>query len=93
VLSISASPVRPPYERKEDGMKYMLMIYDRDDWWETATAEDMARGMEAHGAFAAYLQGRGGAYSGEALQPTKTATTIRPNGGGDMVGGDRWPVR
>ncbi len=68
-------------------MKYMLMIYGPDDWSETSTPEQEAAEMEAHDAFAAYLQGRGAAFSGEALHPSNTATTLRPseNGDGFMV--------
>ena len=64
-------------------MKYMLMIFGQDDWWDTATAEELAASMEAHNAFAAYLQSRGGDISGEALHPSNTATTIRPASDGD----------
>lgn len=68
-------------------MKYMLMIYGQDDWWEKATPEQVAASMEEHVAFGAYLQGRGAAFSGEALHPAKAATTLRPseNGDGFMV--------
>jgi hypothetical protein len=64
-------------------MKYMLMIYDRDDWWDTATPEQVAAEMEAHGAFAAFLNSRGAEPSGEALQPSTTASTVRPSGNGE----------
>ena len=64
-------------------MKYMLMIFGQDDWWDTATAEELAASMEAHNAFAAYLQSRGGEISGEALHPSKSATTLRPASDGD----------
>lgn len=64
-------------------MKYMLMIYDRDDWFDTATPEMVASSLEEHGAFAAFLQGRGAEFSGEALHPSKAATTLRPSGNGD----------
>ncbi len=66
-------------------MKYMLMIYDRDDWFETATPEMVADSLEEHGAFAAYLQGRGAAFSGEALHPSTAATTLRPSGDGFVI--------
>jgi hypothetical protein len=64
-------------------MKYMLMIFGRDDWFDTVTPEQMAASMEAHDAFSAYLQGRGAEFSGEALHASKTATTLRPSDNGD----------
>jgi len=64
-------------------MKYMLMIFGPDDWWETSTPEQEAAEMEAHDAFAAYLQGRGAAFSGEGLQSSKAATTLRPSDNAD----------
>ncbi len=63
-------------------MKYMLLIYDRDDYFE-APPEEVASGLEQHGAFAAYLQGRGAPFSGEALYGSKTATTVRKADNGD----------
>lgn len=66
-------------------MKYMLMIYDRDDWSDTATPEMVASSLEEHGAFAAYLQGRGRTYSGEALHPSTAATTLRSSDDGYIV--------
>lgn len=63
-------------------MKYMLLIYGRDDYFESPP-EEVASGLEQHGAFAAYLQGRGIPFSGEALHGSKTATTVRPSGNGD----------
>ncbi len=66
-------------------MKYMLMIFDREDAWEHATEEEIAATMEAHGAFGAYLQGRGGEYSGEALHPARTASTLHPKPDGEGV--------
>ncbi len=67
-------------------MKYMLMIYDRDDWFDTATPEMVASSLEEHGAFAAFLQGRGADFSGEALHPAKAATTLRSSdGGGGLI--------
>lgn len=64
-------------------MKYMLMIYDRDDWFDDATPEMIASSLEEHGAFAAHLQGRGAPFSGEALHPSTAATTLRPAEGDD----------
>lgn len=66
-------------------MKYMLMIYDRDDWFDTATAEMVAESLEEHGAFSAYLQGRGAPFSGEALHPSTAATTLRPSDDGLVI--------
>jgi hypothetical protein len=61
----------------------MLMIFGQDDWWNIATPEEIAASVEAHNAFSAYLQSRGGEVSGEGLHPSKVATTIRPASSGD----------
>jgi len=61
-------------------MKYMLMIFGGADWADTMTEEQLAAGMEAHGAFAAFLQGRGLPFSGEALVAPASAMTVHRSG-------------
>jgi len=62
-------------------MKYMLLLYDNEDWWTTITPEEMNETMEAHNAFVRYLQEQGiGIVNGEALQASATATTLRRDG-------------
>ena len=66
-------------------MKYMLLLYDRGDWFESATSEEFAAAMDEHNAFDAFLRARGATYSGEALQDAKTATSLRSSGNGETV--------
>lgn len=67
-------------------MKYMLMLYDNEDWWTTITQEEMGKTMEAHNAFARYLQQQGmSIVAGEALQASTTATTLRRDGDDVLV--------
>ena len=62
-------------------MKYMLMLYDNEDWWTTSSQEEIAKELEAHNAFARYLQEQGVAIvGGAALQASTTATTLRRDG-------------
>ncbi len=58
-------------------MKYIILIFDRDDWWESASEEEQAKAIDAHGAFGAYLEARGGEVSGAALQSGRTAASVR----------------
>jgi hypothetical protein len=60
-------------------MKYMLMLFDDEEWWNTVTEEQMAEEMKRHEAFATWCAGQGVAITGgEALQTSATATTLRP---------------
>lgn len=67
-------------------MKYMLMLYDNEDWWTTITQEEIDKEMEAHNAFARYLQEHEmGIVAGAALQASTTATTLRRDGDDVLV--------
>lgn len=67
-------------------MKYMLMLYDNEEWWNTITPEEIDKEMEAHNAFTRYLQEQGiGIIHGAALQASTTATTLRRNGDDVLV--------
>lgn len=67
-------------------MKYMLTLYDNEDWWSTSTQEEIATELEAHRAFAQYVHGQGmRILGGEALQASTTATTLRPDGDDVLV--------
>jgi len=62
--------------------QYLILIYESEEFYETATPEDWQATMDAHGRFTEQVPQLGGRIvSGEALQPTTTATTIR----GDIV--------
>jgi hypothetical protein len=63
--------------------KYLVLIYDDENAWESATQEDYANMMTRHNRFAEQVKAMDGAdvVGGEALTPTNTATSIR----GDVV--------
>lgn len=67
-------------------MKYMLMLFDNEDWWNTITEEQMAEEMEKHEAFATWCAEQGIAITGgAALQASPTATTLRRGAGEVLV--------
>jgi hypothetical protein len=58
--------------------QYLILIYESEAAYATATPEDFQNVMEAHGRFAKQVGELGGELlGGNALQPTSTATTIR----------------
>jgi hypothetical protein len=58
--------------------QYLILIYENEAAYATATPEDFQNVMEAHGRFAKQVGELGGELlGGNALQPTSTATTIR----------------
>ena len=61
-------------------MKYMYLLFHAESP-ELGSPEQMA----AWGAFEAYLAERGGKLSGEALQPSATATVVSVRGGETMT--------
>lgn len=63
----------------------MLLLFDPEGYWESVSDEQMAAAVAEHQAFADYLTGRGIEFSGEAVQPAKTARTLRPAGNGTHV--------
>jgi hypothetical protein len=62
--------------------QYMLLIYGDEAGWENPSPEAWDQMYKAHAAFAEGVVGQGGKIvSGDALQPTATATSVR----GDVV--------
>lgn len=58
--------------------QYLILIYDDEAAWESAQPDTTERIMQGHTAFA---EKNGAAIAGgNALQPTATATTVRPDG-------------
>ncbi len=65
---------------------YLILIYEDEARYATATPEVMAEVMQAHDDFTASVEQRGGKLlGGNALQPTGTATSVR--GGSDVTDG------
>jgi hypothetical protein len=65
--------------------QYMILIYEDETSYATATPEVLGEVMEAHNRFAAGVEQLGAKLlGGEALQDTSTATTVR---GSDVTDG------
>jgi hypothetical protein len=62
-------------------MKYLLMIYEDEASYEGQTEEAMFTMMAAYDAYTAALREAGVFLGGEALQPVRTATTVRVRDG------------
>src|SRR5215472_18090237 len=68
--------------RKISMAEYLILIFEDESAYATASPEVFQQVMEAHGRFAEQVPQMGGKIvEGRALQPTNTATTIR----GDVV--------
>jgi hypothetical protein len=58
--------------------KYLILIYESEESYATASPDDFRATMQAHTRFAQQITDLGGTMlGGEALQPTTTATSIR----------------
>ncbi len=58
--------------------QYMILIYEDEAQYESASPEVLGEVMQAHNDFAAQVEQRGAKLlGGEALQPTGTATSVR----------------
>jgi hypothetical protein len=58
-------------------MRYLALIYGDESAGADATPEQTQEIMDAYNAFGKEAAERGVLHSGEALQPTSTATTVR----------------
>jgi hypothetical protein len=66
-------------------MRYVLLIYGSEADSARMTQEEQVALMQGHAAFAGEMLKRNLLTSGEALQPTSTATTIRVRNGQTFV--------
>ena len=66
-------------------MRYIMLIYANERDWESKGPEERARVMEAHGVLDAELASAGKLKTCDALQPTRTATTVRVRDGKTLV--------
>jgi hypothetical protein len=58
--------------------EYLILIWEDESGYATASPEEWQRGMEGHGRFAQQVEEKGGTIvAGRALQPTSTATSVR----------------
>ncbi|MFI6478491.1 YciI family protein [Nonomuraea sp. NPDC050663] len=77
-------PSEPPAE-VPPGLKYTLLLYGDQSVWENATPEQIEATAQAHWKFTEMLRERGAYISGEALQDTGTARTVRKKEGGEIL--------
>ncbi len=62
-------------------MQYLLLIYDDETVWANMTKEQGAQLHTEYMAFTQDILESGKMKAGDALQPTRTATTVRVRGG------------
>ena len=62
-------------------MKYLCLIYESEQAWATMTKEEGDAIMGEYFAFTDTYQKSGQVVAGNALQPTRTATTVRVRNG------------
>lgn len=58
-------------------MKYMFLIYDHEQKWLSLPQEEQGRVFGAHMAFMEAAKSAGKLIAGDALEPTRSATTVR----------------
>jgi hypothetical protein len=66
-------------------MRYMLVIYGKNEDWSTRPAEEIDPVLAAHESFGTDLRKAGAFVAAEALQPSSTATTIRLKDGQPLI--------
>lgn len=66
-------------------MKYMLMIYNNEREVETTSKPDMERRLAAYGAYIEALKNAGVVVAMDRLQMSRSATTVRVEGGKTKV--------
>jgi hypothetical protein len=58
-------------------MKYLLLLYGDESQWANASPEDIERELAEYQSFSSEINGAGVFISGEALEATNSATTLR----------------
>jgi hypothetical protein len=66
-------------------MRYIMLIYANEKDWEAKGPEERARVLADHGVLDADLVKAGKYKTADALQPTRTATTVRVRDGKTLV--------
>jgi hypothetical protein len=62
-------------------MKYLLLLYGDESQWADATPEDLQKSMDAYEALHKEVNEAGVFISGEGLEPSSAATTLKVRGG------------
>ena len=66
-------------------MRYMMLIYSDETGMDNVTEAELAEVMAAYNAFGDEVREKAVFVSGEALHPTRTATTVRVRDGKTMT--------
>jgi hypothetical protein len=61
-------------------MKYLLAFFGEEGGWDDVSPEEMQEGIKLWGEFEQALVDAGAHISGEGLQPSATATTVKRSG-------------
>jgi hypothetical protein len=62
-------------------MRYLLLIYNRDEQWAGRTPDEVPAVLQEYRAFTQSLQDGGQLQGGHPLQPSSTAVTVRVRDG------------
>ena len=66
--------------------RYTFLLYDSEDWWDTAAEHGMDEEMRLHGEFVEAVRAAGASVEGgEALERSTTASTVHRGGDGALV--------
>jgi hypothetical protein len=66
--------------------RYMFLLYDAEDWWDTADEQGVVDEMRLHEEFEAAVRDAGASVvGGEALERSSTASTVRRGAGEALV--------
>ncbi|GAA1644204.1 hypothetical protein GCM10009733_046610 [Nonomuraea maheshkhaliensis] len=60
-------------------MKFALLLFDPEGYWESVSGEEMEAAPAEHAAFAQCLSDQRIAYSAQAVKPASEARTLRPS--------------
>ena len=84
-LSPDALPFTDPAFAKENPMRYMLLVYTREDMLAHRSQQEKQQVMNGHLAVMQEARARGVLESGEPLARTSTATTVRMQNGAPII--------
>ncbi|HVK86583.1 MAG TPA: YciI family protein [Kofleriaceae bacterium] len=62
-------------------MQYLLLIYDQEKIWDDMSKEEVGKMLAEYGVFSSGIKKSGHFIAGDALQPVRTATSVRVRDG------------
>jgi hypothetical protein len=76
----------PDTGRVADMARYVFLMYDAEDWWDTADEQGVVDEVRLHEEFEAAVRDAGASVvGGEALERSSTASTVRRGADGALV--------